>query len=520
MSPNRALEAESESHELQRAFSTSKFRKLRCAIVVAGVLTIGACGPANALPSFARQTGQPCGACHTDFPGLTPFGRQFKLGGYTLGGGDYRTSLFPESSSSTKALASYDKATKAGTPAKKDKDVAAADGRNNSWAPPLAVMAMMTDTHTREPQSGLSPFKSNDNLQLAQFSVFWGGAITNNVGAFAQATYEGPPPGGAVPGDPFSTHQWHWDNVDVRYSGTAKLDGADVTYGVTANNNPTVQDLWNSTPAWSFPYVGSSVAPDPGVGAIVDGALGQTVAGAGGYVYVNNLVYAELSGYRTLDRGTLDKFGTDPFDAPVIDGVAPYWRVAVEPQWGNNWFEVGTFGMMTRVHQWMDPAGYETPTYTQTDRYTDVGFDTQYQYQGDNYWVTLRGTYIHENQMLNGSVANGLADNMSNYLNTARIYGSLAYGDDNRVVVSGQYFDTWGSSDGTLYADLASGMSPDTSGFTVDLAYIPYINSQPPLWPWANARFGVQYTYYDKFQGTTMKARDNNTLLLYAWLAM
>jgi hypothetical protein len=245
-----------------------------------------------------------------------------------------------------------------------------------------------------------------------------------------------------------------------------------------------------------------------------------TVAGAGGYVYVNNLVYAELSGYRTLDRGTLDKFGTDPFDAPVIDGVAPYWRVAIELQWGNNWFEVGTFGMMTRVHQWMDPAGYDTPTYTQTDRYTDVGFDTQYQYQGDNYWVTLRGTYIHENQILNGSVVNGLADNMSNYLDTVRIYGSLAYGDDNRVVFSGQYFDTWGSSDGTLYADLASGMSPNTSGFTVDIAYIPYINSQPPLWPWANARFGVQYTYYDKFQGTTMNARDNNTLLLYAWLAM
>ncbi|HEY8084338.1 MAG TPA: hypothetical protein VIE69_01895, partial [Methylophilaceae bacterium] len=42
---------------------------------------------ASAVPSFARQTGQPCATCHTAFPELTPFGRRFKLGGYTMGGG-------------------------------------------------------------------------------------------------------------------------------------------------------------------------------------------------------------------------------------------------------------------------------------------------------------------------------------------------------------------------------------------------------------------------------------------------
>src|ERR1700726_2216960 len=43
---------------------------------------------AEAVPSFARQTGQPCASCHTAFPELTPFGRRFKLGGYTLEGGE------------------------------------------------------------------------------------------------------------------------------------------------------------------------------------------------------------------------------------------------------------------------------------------------------------------------------------------------------------------------------------------------------------------------------------------------
>ena len=37
-----------------------------------------------AVPSYARQTGLACEACHTVFPQLTPFGRVFKASGYTL----------------------------------------------------------------------------------------------------------------------------------------------------------------------------------------------------------------------------------------------------------------------------------------------------------------------------------------------------------------------------------------------------------------------------------------------------
>src|SRR3974377_2442770 len=39
---------------------------------------------AHAVPSFARQTGMACEACHTVFPELTHFGRMFKARGYTL----------------------------------------------------------------------------------------------------------------------------------------------------------------------------------------------------------------------------------------------------------------------------------------------------------------------------------------------------------------------------------------------------------------------------------------------------
>ena len=42
--------------------------------------------PAAAVPAFAEQTGRNCAACHVGGygPELTQFGREFKLGGYTL----------------------------------------------------------------------------------------------------------------------------------------------------------------------------------------------------------------------------------------------------------------------------------------------------------------------------------------------------------------------------------------------------------------------------------------------------
>ena len=43
-------------------------------------------GDVYAVPSFARQTGLACSSCHTVFPELTPFGRAFKLHGYTTQG--------------------------------------------------------------------------------------------------------------------------------------------------------------------------------------------------------------------------------------------------------------------------------------------------------------------------------------------------------------------------------------------------------------------------------------------------
>ena len=59
---------------------TSTVAKLAGTLLLAGMVA-----PAWAVPSYARQTGQECVACHVSFPELTPYGRYFKLTGYTVG---------------------------------------------------------------------------------------------------------------------------------------------------------------------------------------------------------------------------------------------------------------------------------------------------------------------------------------------------------------------------------------------------------------------------------------------------
>src|SRR6516164_1221922 len=468
-----------------RAFPLDSGRSWLVGFVEAALLLaaflISFAPPAEALPSFARQTGQPCGTCHTDFPFLTPFGRRFKLLGYL------------------KAV-----------------DSGASD--NKDYVPPISMMMIAGYTHTQAPLAPpTDPYKPNDNVILSPFSGFWGGAVTDHIGAFAQVTYNAPPAGGFP--DPFG-HTWTWDNTDVRYAREVNLGGMGAILGITANNNPSVQDVWNTTPAWAFPQAASTIGNSgPSAKTVIEGAFSAHVVGAGAYAYLNDLLYLEATAYRTLDFAAQNAVGVDPFGAPgLIDAAAPYWRAAIEPHWGNHSLMVGTFGMTTSIHNWIDPtfAIGSTDTFAQTDKFTDIGVDSQYQYQGENYWITLRGSYIREFQRLDSTFGMGGSSNPTDVLNSLRLLASFAYGADNRIVLTGQYFNAWGTPDALLNPNLV----PDSNGWIVEVAYIPFSASKAPGWPWANARIGLNYTFYNKFNETSVGASDNNTLFLHLWLAM
>jgi hypothetical protein len=494
-------------------------------------MTIGFAPPAQALPSFARQTGQPCGTCHTNFPGLTPYGRRFKLLGYTTGGGLYQTTPFSNNTGPKEAYAALrgyaDKVDGNGDPA------GAAQAGQKGWVPPVSMMAIVGFTHTQVPEIAppTDPYKANDNTVLSPFSGFWGGAITSNIGAFVQVTYNAPGPISGLSGTPADQflHTWTWDNTDFRFANTANIGGLDVIYGITANNNPTVQDPWNTTPAWTFPFAGSTLANTPlggvppGAATMIEGAFAAHVGGVGGYTMLNDMLYLEFTGYQTLKFDQQNSVGVDPFQSPgLFSGVAPYWRVAFEPHWGPHTFMLGTYGMIFNVNPWIDSTYLQgtTGTLSLADRFTDIGVDSQYQYQGSNYWVTLRGNYIREYQRLDASFPTGASSNPTNELNTLRLTGEFTFGGDNRIALSGQYFKIWGTPDATVYANTVSGFSPNSNGWVAELDYIPFGASKAPGWPWFNAKLGLQYIHYDKFEGTTIGASNNDTVFLHAWFAM
>ena len=273
--------------------------------------------------------------------------------------------------------------------------------------------------------------------------------------------------------------------------------------------NPTVQDVWNSTPAWGFPFVGSAVAPTPAAATLVDGGLAQQVAGLSSYVFWNDAVYGEVGAYRWAPQGAPAL--PDPTVAGVVDGVAPYWRVAFTRSFGDNYLEVGTYGMSARRQPGTFGSG------APTDRFTDIALDAQYQRPFGNNSLTITGTWIHESRSLAASVDSGFASVASQSLNTFRARATDHVGQAYAFSVGP--FVTTGTADPALYAPGAVGGSatgsPNSSGAVAEVDWNP----------WMNARITLQYTAYTKFNGASSNydgsgrsASDNNTLYAVLWL--
>ena len=66
----------------------------RCSVLaILALFSTGWFNSAEAIPAFARDSGFACSACHTAFPQLNAFGRQFKEAGYRFPGGDEDSSI-------------------------------------------------------------------------------------------------------------------------------------------------------------------------------------------------------------------------------------------------------------------------------------------------------------------------------------------------------------------------------------------------------------------------------------------
>jgi hypothetical protein len=465
---------------------------LATAILVAAVLE--AAPPALAVPSFARQTGMACEACHTVFPELTHFGRVFKANGYTLSNLKQVRDVSPKKEELLEL----------------------------SQFPPLSIMAQISYTQMKTgvpdlASAGAPGVAQNGTAGFPQqLSLFYAGKIAPHFGGYIQLTYANDSGSIGI------------DNTDLRFSDEVLLpNNGTFTYGLSLNNNPTVQDLWNSTPAWGFPYAASNANVSPLAATAVNGPFAQNVAGLSAYLYWNESLYAEVGGYRSAQQGITNQLtgGAGPLDGTasnVISGLAPYWRVAYEYDWGRNTLEAGLYGFDVKVFPG-SASGTPTALSGPTNRFNDVAEDLQYQFIGDQHIFTVLGTHIHESMTLDSSFATGASANPSNTLSTTQVAATYYY--RRKIGGTVQYFSTTGSTDTLLYPATGTGQpgvvtsangSPDTRGWITEVNYLP----------WLNVKLSLQYTWYSKFNGggsnydgVGRNASDNDTLYLLLWFA-
>ena len=436
-------------------------------VAFVGAVFLASSPPASALPAFAQQTGQACKSCHVGGfgPELTPFGREFKLGGYTM---------------------------------------------RTSSSIPVAAMAIASFTHTRKDQ--IPPperLAANDNLAIDQASLFLAGGLGKHFGGFSQLTYDG------------VGRTWSWDNLDLRAVTSGKVFGEDATFGLSLNNNPTVEDPWNTLPAWSFPYTDTAVSATPAAAPLIDGALAQNVVGLSAYGWVGHKAYLELGAYTSPARATIRWLGADPLSPGSLHGLAPYARIAWQTDLAGGVAEVGGSALKAAIYPGRDQSS------SLTDRYVDLGLDASWQKALGDDAISANMRFLHERGNLQASCAlsllgDGTEPNCARYwLNERR--ATIRYNWRDKVGLTLSGFSVTGSRNSNLYSGNGR---PDSNGLTGQIDYTLWPSGNSPLGRRFNARIGMQFTAYGKFDGARhdidgngANAADNNALRLFTWIA-
>src|SRR5574343_731027 len=206
-------------------------RRLAALLGVGGALLL-AMPAAQAVPSYARQTGSECAACHVGGygPQLTPSGIKFKINGYT--------------------------------------DTDGKDGKI-----PLSAMMVVNATHTAKDAPVADKgdhFSRNDNVAMQEASLFVAGRLADNIGTFVQVTYSGVDRASSL------------DQADLRYARSIKLGDKEMTVGLSLNTNPTLTDPFNTLGQWRFPYTASDFNAGYGLSPMVEN-LGGGAKGLNAY---------------------------------------------------------------------------------------------------------------------------------------------------------------------------------------------------------------------------------------------
>jgi hypothetical protein len=232
--------------------------------------------------------------------------------------------------------------------------------------------------------------------------------------------------------------------------------------------------------------------------------------------------------------------GVHSEDKTKLQGVNPYWRLALNHEWGPHSLMVGTGGMNARIYD--DPLDTSDPSTIHRDY--DVNVDAQYQYLLDPHSVTAQFVYArnkhHYSDAQVGQIA-AFVDASGNpltptpasdttdtvrakmtYVYQARYGGSLGMFNQTGSMSTARQTSGYDPATGTITTDLSSPVSgnlsgnPGTRGYTLEAFFMPI----------QYMRLGAQYTGFARYNGASQNydgfgrnASDNNSLFVYLWAA-
>lgn len=420
------------------------FRIFRAPPVLAGgalVLSMFSADTAYAVPSFMRQTGAECAACHVGAygPRLTPFGIKFKIEGYT--------------------------------------------DSNGKGSVPLSARLRLNRI---KPQQGAT------DTRIDEASIYLAGRLTDNVGSLIEVRRDD---GGN------NNVNTYLRSVDLRYVRDTKIGDKNVLLGFTLNNNPGVTDPIDTNQAWNIPAIGTEGSL---FNPVVAGQLPYRVLGLTTYGFIDNSWYAELGAYRSMSRSLQNKLGLDPVsnDPGALNGLNPYWRFAYIRDFKTQAFSVGVYGMNAdKQLAVLSPPGAPRVTARSgpSDQLRDIGLDAMYQYRGDrSNTVQLKANYVNEHRDYGSTpVVFGSTAQASGKVREATLVATYSFKETWSISAARVFVKT--NQDPVRYLNGTA----DSNIKYYEVAWVPFGKENSWGAPWANLRILAAWIKFDKFNGAS-----------------
>ena len=200
------------------------------------------------------------------------------------------------------------------------------------------LLGSFTNTGSSQLAGAAPHFEANNNFALDQISIFFAGRVTDFAGAFVQGTYSG------------VDKAFLLDNTDLRFTMSLSIADTPLRIGRSINNGPTVQDPFNSTPVWMFPFASSALAPTPTAQTLLGGRqlVGNSL-GITAYGWYNSSLYLEAGGYETYGPTLLSWTG-NALGPGSTANIAPFVRAAYQWMWNDQAAHVGALLLSANIN--------------------------------------------------------------------------------------------------------------------------------------------------------------------------